>query len=277
MGLISFLREHASGILLPWHSQLAAAEHFGLTCSEVEKIALENGLLPARYQRNMHSISCEQQLRLFCSRVAVVGCGGLGGYVIEELSRLGIGNIVAIDPDVFAEHNLNRQLLSSLYNIGKPKVDEAVQRIKTINPAVVVTPVQTAFSQENGHKLFQGADVVVDGLDSVMARLELAEVCTELEIPLVHGSIGGFFGQLVTQLPGDGTIQKIYHDRKEGKGAEEHLGNPAFMPAVVASMEVAEVCKIILGYGNLMRRHALIIDLMHMEFSEISDFCQRND
>ncbi|OHB31458.1 MAG: thiamine biosynthesis protein ThiF [Desulfuromonadaceae bacterium GWB2_53_15] len=271
MGLISFLREHASGILLPWHSQLAAAEHFGLTCSEVEKIALENGLLPARYQRNMHSISCEQQLRLFCSRVAVVGCGGLGGYVIEELSRLGIGNIVAIDPDVFAEHNLNRQLLSSLYNIGKPKVDEAVQRIKTINPAVVVTPVQTAFSQENGHKLFQGADVVVDGLDSVMARLELAEVCTELEIPLVHGSIGGFFGQLVTQLPGDGTIQKIYHDRKEGKGVEEHLGNPAFMPAVVASMEVAEVCKIILGYGNLMRWHALIIDLMHMEFSEISD------
>ena len=271
MGLISFLREHASGILLPWHSQLAAAEHFGLTCSEVEKIALENGLLPVRYQRNMHSISCEQQLRLFCSRVAVVGCGGLGGYVIEELSRLGIGNIVAIDPDVFAEHNLNRQLLSSLYNIGKPKVDEAVQRIKTINPAVVVTPVQTAFSQENGHKLFQGADVVVDGLDSIMARLELAEICTELEIPLVHGSIGGFFGQLVTQLPGDGTIQKIYHDRKEGKGVEEHLGNPAFMPAVVASMEVAEVCKIILGYGNLMRWHALIIDLMHMEFSEISD------
>jgi len=270
MELITFLRESASeGLLLPWQQQMAASVQFSLSISEVEKTALENGLLPARYQRNRQTISCEQQLRLFCSRVAVVGCGGLGGYVVEELSRLGIGNIVVIDPDVFVENNLNRQLFSNLHNIGKPKVGEAVERTRAINPAVVVTPVMKAFSRENGRELLHGVDVAVDALDSVAVRLELAELCAELEIPLVHGSIGGFFGQLITQLPGDGTLQKTFRNRKGGKGVEEDLGNPAFMPAVVASLEVAEVCKIILGQGNLMRRRTLVIDLLHMEFSEV--------
>lgn len=272
MELITFLRESASeGLLLPWQRQLAASVQFGLTISEIEKTALENGLLPARYQRNLQTISCEQQLRLFCSRVVVVGCGGLGGYVVEELSRLGIGNIVVIDPDVFVENNLNRQLFSNLHNIGKSKVEEAVERIRAINPAVVVTPVMKAFSPENGRELLHGVDVAVDALDSVAVRLELAELSADLKIPLVHGSIGGYFGQLVTQLPGDDTLQRIFRNWKEGKGVEEHLGNPAFMPAVVASLEVAEVCKIILGQGTLMRRRTLVIDLLHMEFSEVHD------
>jgi len=274
MELLSFLREQASGMLLPWQKQRSAAIRFGLTCPEIEKIVLENGLLPARYQRNMHTISCEQQLRIFCSKVAVVGCGGLGGYVVEELARLGFGTIVAIDPDVFVEHNLNRQLLSTLHNIGMPKVEAAAERIDAINPAVVVIPVQLAFSLNNASDLFQGVDVVVDALDSVAARLQLAEACTELKIPLVYGSIGGFYGQVVTQFPGDGTIQRMYANWKEGKGIEEHLGNPAFTPALVASLEVAEVCKIVLGQGNLLRRRALFIDLLNMEFCETSNFYQ---
>lgn len=266
MELIPFLREQASGMLLPWQKQSAAALQFGLTCSDVEKIALENGIMPVRYQRNMDTISCEQQFKIFCSRIAVVGCGGIGGYVIEELARLGAGTIVAVDPDVFVEHNLNRQLLSTLNNLGIPKVEAAVERVAAINPAVAVIPVQLAYSPDNGHDLFQGADVVVDALDSVSARLQLAETCTELNIPLVHGSIGGFYGQVVTQFPGEGTIQRVYENWKEGKGIEEHLGNPAFTPALVASLEVAEVCKIILGQGDLLRRRALSIDLLNMEF-----------
>lgn len=270
MDIISFLKESASErMLLPWQQQMAASVQFSLTIPEVEKIALENGFLPARYQRNMQTISCEQQLRLYCSRVAVVGCGGLGGYVIEELARLGIGNIVVIDPDVFVENNLNRQLLSNIHNVGKPKVEEAVERIGAINPAVVATPVLKAFSPENGRELLQGVEVAVDALDNVAVRLELAELCTELKIPVVHGSIGGYFGQLITQLPGDRTLPIAFRNRKEGKGVEEHLGNPAFMPAVVASLEVAEVCKIILRQGNLMRGRSLVIDLLHMEFDEV--------
>src|SRR6266567_2964839 len=108
-----FLREHAEGDLLPWLAQNAAAERFGFSLAHVEETALAAGFLPARYQRNRQAISVNQQLTLFRSRVAVIGCGGLGGYVIEELARLGVGTIIAIDPDVFEEHNLNRQILSS--------------------------------------------------------------------------------------------------------------------------------------------------------------------
>ena len=215
-------------------------------------------------------ISVAGQLRLFRSRVAVIGCGGLGGYIIEELARLGVGHIVAIDPDVFEEHNLNRQLLSSPGTLGKAKVEAALARVNEINPAVTVTPIRDAFCTANGRELLEGVTVAVDALDSIAYRLELAETCTELEIPMVHGAIGGWYGHVATQLPGDTTVQSIYRNWVEGKGIEKHLGNPAFTPAVVASLEVAEVCKIVLGKGELLRNRKLSIDLLDMEIHEIS-------
>src|SRR5512136_1109406 len=121
--LRDFLRALSDGDLLSWHHQTFAATYFNMTFAQVERIALEIGLLPARYQRNRNTISVKEQLRLFRAHVAVIGCGGLGGYVIEELARLGVGRITAIDPDVFEEHNLNRQLFSSPENLGKPKVE----------------------------------------------------------------------------------------------------------------------------------------------------------
>ena len=126
--LITFLRGWAEENLLPWRYQKAASELFGITMGEVEGAALEAGLLPARYHRNGNTISLEQQLLLFRSHVAVIGSGGLGGYIIEQLARLGVGRITAVDPDVFEEHNLNRQLLSSPEALGKPKVDAALNR-----------------------------------------------------------------------------------------------------------------------------------------------------
>src|SRR5512133_248942 len=136
--MISFLKECVEGDLIPWVAQVAAAERFGVSLAQVESSILALGLLPARYQRNRQAISAEQQRILFHSRVAVIGCGGLGGYVIEELARLGVGTIIAIDPDVFEEHNLNRQLLSSPATLGRAKVEAAAARIAEINPAVTL-------------------------------------------------------------------------------------------------------------------------------------------
>ena len=119
--LKAFLMKHAIDGLLPLHYQLKAAERFKFSLSQVEEAVLELGLLPARYQRNRQTISIEGQRTLFRSRVAVVGCGGLGGYVIEQLARLGVGQIVAIDPDVFEEHNLNRQVFSPFAIWGSRK------------------------------------------------------------------------------------------------------------------------------------------------------------
>src|SRR6185369_6175177 len=146
---------------------------------DVERLALEHGIFPARYQRNRNVISLADQLRLFNSKVAVVGCGGLGGYVVEELARMGVGHIVAIDPDIFEEHNLNRQILSTPATLGKAKVEAARQRVEQINPAVSLCAVQDAFGLANGSVLLAGASVAVDALDSISYRLELAEVSNQ--------------------------------------------------------------------------------------------------
>jgi len=267
---LTFLKDWTRDGLLPWSAQCAAVKHFGMSQAAVERLALENGLFPARYQRNRNMISTAEQLRLFQSRIAVIGCGGLGGYVIEELARLGVGHIIAIDPDVFEEHNLNRQILSTPATLGKAKVSAAADRVAEINPAVTVTPVKDAFCLANGFELMAGVQVAVDALDSISYRLELAEVCSAAAIPMVHGAIGGWYGHVATQLPGDTTVQSIYRHWVAGKGIEQQLGNPSFTPAVVASLEVAEVCKILLGRGELLRNRKLSIDLLEMEVHEIS-------
>jgi molybdopterin/thiamine biosynthesis adenylyltransferase len=264
-----FVRDHAVDQMLSWQLQVEAAELFGVTPAQVEGVALERAILPGRYQRNRRSITVEHQLTLFRSSVAVIGCGGLGGYVVEELARLGVGRIVVIDPDIFEEHNLNRQLYSTPSNLGTSKVAAAAARIADINPAVTLVPVHDAFSPENGAELLAGCQVAVDALDSIQVRLELAGVCAALNIPLVHGAIAGWFGHVTTQFPGDNTLQTMYGAWKSGKGVEATLGNPSFTPALVASLEVAEVCKLLTGLGTPLQGRQLVIDLYSMEMNII--------
>lgn len=267
--LLRFCRERATGDLLPWPVQLEAAAHFGLSLAEVEAAILAGGLLPARYQRNRRLLDLAGQARLFASRVTVIGCGGLGGYVLEELARLGVGRLTAVDPDVFDEHNLNRQLFSTPALLGRSKVLAAVERLAAVNPAVTVTPLQAKVAAADGAALLAGADCVVDATDNVAARLDLEKLCAGLGIPLVHGAIAGWYGQVTTILPGDGTLGKIYRHWQGGKGIEQQLGNPSFTPALIASLEVAEVCKVLLGVGTLLRHRKLSVNLLEMEVEEI--------
>ncbi|WP_306535886.1 HesA/MoeB/ThiF family protein [Geobacter sp.] len=264
-----YLAGEAKDGLISWATQIEAAARFRVSLARVEETALDLAILPARYQRNRQAISVGQQLKLFRGRVAVVGCGGLGGYVIEELSRLGVGTIIAIDPDFFEEHNLNRQLLSSPARLGQAKVEAAAARIAEINPAVTLVPVQAAYGTENAVELFQDVDVVVDALDSVPTRLALADSCDGLGLPLVHGAIGGWFGQVTTQFPGDRTIRLLYDRWVEGKGLEQQMGNPSFTPAVIAGIQTAEVCKLLMGTGDTLRNRQLCINLLTMEFEEV--------
>jgi len=268
--LVQFLHDRSPDGLLPLSAQIEAAGRYGLTVSRVEEIALTGNILPARYQRNREMISIRQQLTLFRSRVAVLGCGGLGGYIIEELARLGIGGIVAVDPDVFQEHNLNRQLFSTPDRLGEKKVEAAARRVAAVNPAVTLRPVAEALDERNGAELLRGVDVAVDGLDSISVRLLLAETCDTLGIPMVHGAIGGWYGRLATQFPGDRTLQRLYPRNRGLPGIEVNLGNPSFTPAVIAGFEVAEVVKILLNIGEPVRNRCLSIDLYHLAMDEIS-------
>jgi molybdopterin/thiamine biosynthesis adenylyltransferase len=267
--LQAFLRENAEGDLLSWPYQLAAAERFALSVAEVEAAILAADLLPARYQRNRGMLTTQQQARLFRSRVAVIGCGGLGGYVLEELARLGVGQIVAVDSDHFEEHNLNRQLLSTPGMLGQVKVEAAARRIAEINPAVTVRTVQSYITRANGRELLGDAECVVDAVDNVTTRLDLEAICSELNIPLVHGAIAGWYGHVATVYPGEGTLQKLYRHWSGGKGIEQQLGNPSFTPAVIASIQVAEICKVLLGLGTPLRNRQLSFNLLDMEVEEV--------
>lgn len=217
-----------------------------------------------RYERNMNMLSHEENKSLNTFNVCVVGCGGLGGYVIEMLSRLGIGSITAVDGDVFDETNLNRQLLSDERSIGASKAEKAKERVQNINSSVNVKPIVGMLGYENARSIVSGHDIVIDALDSIDARLELQKACHCENIPFIHGAIAGWYGQVSTIMPGDRTLDFIYGQNR-GNGLEKTLGNPSFTPANVASYQVCEALKVLLGKGEILRGKILFIDMLTNE------------
>lgn len=235
---------------------------YGLGLREAELRAIEERVLPERYLRNLGLLGWEGQRRLLEACVAVVGCGGLGGYVIEGLARSGVGRLIVIDGDVFVPHNLNRQLLSSLVTLGRSKAEAARERVSVVNPAVEVQAHTVVGTAETLPQLLQGAEVVVDALDSPRDRLVLQEVAARLEIPLVHGAIAGALGQVTTVFPGDDTLTALYGGSETvERGAEALLGTPAMTPMLVAACQVGEVIKLLLGWGRPLRGRLLYLDL----------------
>jgi molybdopterin/thiamine biosynthesis adenylyltransferase len=272
MSLSDFLAATARNGLLSWSAEREAARSFDLDAGKVEAAALAMGILPARYARNAGTVGLAGQAKLHAARVAVAGCGGIGGYVIEHLARLGIGTIVAVDPDTFEESNLNRQILATVENLGIPKVEAAALRAGALNPAVVLRPVCARLDSRNAPSILKGIDVVADGLDTISARLELAEACAKLGLPFVHASVAGWYAQASTQAPGSSALSDIYGAASahgdSTRGVEVTLGNPSFTPALAASIEAAEVCKILLGLSGTLRGRLLHFDLLAMESSE---------
>lgn len=220
-----------------------------------------------RYKRN--GIFTEHEMNIIKnSNVCIVGCGGLGGYILEMLSRIGIGKITIIDGDVFEKSNLNRQILATTKTIGKIKVKEAGKRIFKVNPNVQITMIHDFLNEDNIDIIIKKFDVVIDALDSIKTRILLQKKCEEENIPLVHGAIAGWFGQVTTIMPGDRTLDRLY-PKDLNKGIETEIGNPSFTPGLVASLEVSEVIKVILKKEELLRNKMLYIDLLDNEFQVI--------
>lgn len=198
----------------------------------------------------------------------MVGCGGLGGYIIEMLGRLGIGTITVIDGDTFDKTNLNRQILSDEFTIGQSKVMAAKKRMAVVNSDVNIIPVAEFVNETNAKQLLDGHHVIADALDSIPSRLILQEACLNLGLPLVHGAIAGWCGQVCTVFPGDNTLNKIY---KEDTlyGEEKKLGNLAFTPALISSIQVSEIVKILIGRGDLLRNELFFINMLNHEYDII--------
>ena len=247
--------------LLPLSAVRRVAKEFGLSPREVEIRALEQRILPARYLRSLGTVGWEGQIRLLQATVAVVGLGGLGSSIVEGLARAGIGRLILIDPDIFVEHNLNRQLFSTEANLGASKVEVAKTRVAEINSAVEVITYDVKATAENLPRLLEGADVVVDALDRLPIRLVLQDVAQRLGIPMVHGAIGGMTGQVTTILPGDEGLYALYgHGEVPERGIEAEQGCPTATPMMVAAWQVQEVLKLLLSRGEPLRRRMLIMD-----------------
>lgn len=220
--------------------------------------------LPPRYERNYKSLSVEDQATLAKATIAIVGCGGLGGNMAEEFSRLGIGKLVLIDGDIIEESNLNRQLFATETTIGQPKVEAARDRLKAVNSGVKLELIADWFNEENAASFFDGVDLVCDALDSMSRRIMLEQSCHRLGLPLVYAGIAGWFGLVGVSLPGDNSVSRLF--RRGEKGVEKEWGNPAFTPAILASLSVVEAIKIIIDRKASLRHAWLQVDLLEMEF-----------
>lgn len=189
-----------------------------------------------RYSRNIPALKKEECRLLRDKKIAVVGCGGLGGYILEFMARIGAGHIRVVDGDVFDETNLNRQLLSEVSLIGKSKPEAAAVRIKKINPDIDIEIRPVFLSEENAAELISGCDAVLDGLDNIESRKTLALACEELNIPYVFGAISGWVAQAAISMPGDKLVEKLYPETVELKDKSVLSFTPALCAALQASL-----------------------------------------
>ena len=233
-----------------------------------------------RYSRNIGVITAEEQQILSQKSVCVIGCGGLGGGVIENLVRIGIGKLTVVDSDVFDVTNLNRQMLSNENNIGKAKAAEAVEQMNLINSEVEITPIQTELTEENCTQIIAGHDLVIDAVDNIKTRFVLEKACEAKNIPMIHGAIGGWSGQVAVVRPGDKLISKIYgsridEDKHDGEAedtaaVDTSSGNLSFTASVVSAIQSAEAIKVLLNKEEALYNKLLMIDLSDHQYEIIN-------
>ena len=248
-------------LLLPLSASRRLAREFGVPLRQIELAAIEKRILPARYHRSLGTVGFEGQRKLLTATVAVIGAGGLGGWILEGLARMGIGNLVVIDADTVEENNLNRQLLATEATLGKSKASLAAARIGQVNAATEVVARQVWADASNLPDLLAGVQVAVDALDTLPARLELQRAANQVGIPLVHGAIAGYSGQVMTILPGDAGLFALYgRGPIPERGIETLVGNPAATPMMIAAWQVQEVVKLVTGRGEILRHRLLLMD-----------------
>lgn len=232
---------------------------------EIEKAALEQEILPERYVRNFSLISMQNQYKLLNSKVFVVGLGGLGGYVTEELARLGVGTVVGADGDFFEPTNLNRQLNATMDFLGEKKAKRTERRLRTVNPTVKFICVDHFLRGDALIDYAKHVDIVVDCLGGLDNRLDLQHAASVCGVPLVTAAVAGLSGYVGTVMPGKTGPAELLGS---GGAAEDVLGTPAPAVAMAASLQVNEVLKVLCW--NKPSESFLFYDLMDMNFENVT-------
>ena len=220
--------------------------------------------MKTRYERNVPALTEAECEALRRKRVLVVGCGGLGGHLIEMLARIGIGALRVVDGDVFEPSNLNRQLLSEVPTLGLSKAKAAATRINRVNPEVEVEAVTENMTEINVYELLQGCDAVLDGLDNIESRRVLASACTRAGIPYIYGAVNGWVAQAAISMPGDQLVDILYPKDVVIKNKSVL----SFTPALCASVQVSLCVKLLVGRA-VETGTVCYFDLLNQEFETI--------
>lgn len=217
-----------------------------------------------RYERNIPALTEAECALLRKKRVLIVGCGGLGGHLIDQLARVGVGAIRAVDGDVFEASNLNRQLLSEVPLLGFGKAAAAAQRIRRVNPDTEVETIEEYLTETNAARLISGCDAVLDALDNIKSRRLLASACSRAKVPYVYGAVQGWIAQAAVSMPGDGLMEALYPQ-------DIPLTNKSvlsFTPALCASLQSALCVQLLVG-RPVKSGTIFYFDLLNQEFETI--------
>ena len=217
-----------------------------------------------RYQRNIAALTEEECRILQTKRVLVVGCGGLGGHILDQLARIGIGHLRVVDGDVFDATNLNRQLLSQVPLLGKSKAAAAAEHISRVNPDIEADAIDAFMSENNVYSLIADCHIVMDALDNIPSRRILAAACSNAGIPYVYGAIQGWVAQAAISMPGDNLIETLFP--KEVEILDKSV--LSFTPALCASMQTSLCVKLLAG-RPVETGTVFYFDLLNQEFETI--------
>ena len=230
----------------------------------------------ARYSRHLliPEVGDEGQQKLLNARVLLIGAGGLGSPSSLYLAAAGVGTLGIIDADVVDDSNLQRQIVHSTNTLGEAKVLSAKRTIEALNPDVTVVPYEERLTSENVERILaDGWDVIVDGADNFPTRYLVNDASVWHDIPVVHGSIYRFEGQVTVFHPHEGPCYRCLYPAPpppELAPSCAEGGVLGVLPGIVGSLQASEAIKLIIGAGDTLTGRLLLFDALHTTFDEVT-------
>jgi len=228
-----------------------------------------------RYSRHilLKDVGVKGQRKIRNAKVLVIGTGGLGSPAAMYLAAAGVGTIGLADFDVVELSNLQRQIIHSTADVGKPKVQSAKETIAALNPDVRVVTYQERVTAANIAEIIrdQDYDFIIDGVDNFPAKFLINDACVLLQKPFSHAGIIRFFGQTMTYVPGAGPCYRCLFDAPPPGVAPtcREAGVLGVMGGVLGTIQATEALKYILGFGELLTGAILTFDATTMDFQRV--------
>src|SRR5258705_7528136 len=227
-----------------------------------------------RYSRHliMPEVGMEGQQKLKAARVLCIGTGGLGSPLALYLTAAGVGTLGLVDFDVVDYTNLQRQIIHSTPDVGRPKLDSAEEKLRALNPYVDIRKFETRLTSANALEIFRDFDVIADGTDNFPTRYLVNDACVLTGKPNVYGSIFRFEGQASVFATKEGPCYRCLYPEPPPPGLVPSCaegGVLGILPGLVGVMQATEVIKLILGKGEPLIVRLLLIDALDMKFREL--------